>query len=341
MRDHEGTPATEISITPIPQDRPPFPLPQGVAPPAYFTIQPGAGYVYARDGGGAQLVYPNRQEARAGTRFNFWRYDPGGRGWHVYGHGTVGEDGRQIVPDPKVTIYEFTGAMAADPGLGYAPALAGARLSGADPVDLGTGLFVLRKTDLVLPDLIPIVLTRTYRPGDGQSRAFGLGMSHPYDIFLVGDINPYTYLDLFRPDGTRIHFDRISPGTDFADAVYEHTSTPTRFQKARITWNWGHVGWDLSLKDGTLYEFPEASTATRSMWAALTGFRDRYGNALTLTRDANRDLTRLTTPSGRWVELTVDASHRITQAQDNTGRTVRSEERRVGKECRSRWSPYH
>ena len=23
------------------------------------------------------------------------------------------------------------------------------------------------------------------------------------------------------------------------------------------------------------------------------------------------------------------------------GRTIRSEERRVGKECRSRWSPYH
>ena len=25
----------------------------------------------------------------------------------------------------------------------------------------------------------------------------------------------------------------------------------------------------------------------------------------------------------------------------NAGKTTRSEERRVGKECRSRWSPYH
>ena len=25
----------------------------------------------------------------------------------------------------------------------------------------------------------------------------------------------------------------------------------------------------------------------------------------------------------------------------NDGKTTRSEERRVGKECRSRWSPYH
>src|SRR2546426_3500427 len=29
------------------------------------------------------------------------------------------------------------------------------------------------------------------------------------------------------------------------------------------------------------------------------------------------------------------------QIEDSTGRETRSEERRVGKECRSRWSPYH
>src|SRR5687768_2761739 len=31
----------------------------------------------------------------------------------------------------------------------------------------------------------------------------------------------------------------------------------------------------------------------------------------------------------------------FTQEQPNEGEPVRSEERRVGKECRSRWSPYH
>ena len=29
------------------------------------------------------------------------------------------------------------------------------------------------------------------------------------------------------------------------------------------------------------------------------------------------------------------------QSWDNLGNLSRSEERRVGKECRSRWSPYH
>ena len=36
--------------------------------------------------------------------------------------------------------------------------------------------------------------------------------------------------------------------------------------------------------------------------------------------------------------------HEVTEATDGmsaVGLTTRSEERRVGKECRSRWSPYH
>ena len=41
-----------------------------------------------------------------------------------------------------------------------------------------------------------------------------------------------------------------------------------------------------------------------------------------------------TVSSGR-VQITHDLQ------QDITGREIRSEERRVGKECRSRWSPYH
>ena len=38
-------------------------------------------------------------------------------------------------------------------------------------------------------------------------------------------------------------------------------------------------------------------------------------------------------------EFVVDALRRQTHA--TTFRALRSEERRVGKECRSRWSPYH
>jgi RHS repeat-associated protein len=337
VRDHEGKLATEISITPIPPDRPPFPLPRDVDTPAYFTIQPGAGYVYGRDGQGARVIYPNHSGAKrevAGARFSFWHYDPAEKGWHIYGMGTVTADGERVVPDPKVELYELTGAMAgpprllAGPSLGLGNGLPAVQISDGEPVVLAAGFFQMRRTDLAVEDLVPIVLTRTYLSGDSRSRAFGRGSTHPYDIFLVGDVNPYTYVDLYLADGTWIHYHRISSGTGFGDAVYEHsaaaehTATPTAFFGSRITWNPEHGGWDLRLKDGTVYQFPEASGATRSQWAALKGYRDRYGNALTLTRDGERNLTRITTPGGRWIELAYDGGFRITQARDNIGRTV-------------------
>src|SRR5262249_54019774 len=135
---------------------------------------------------------------------------------------------------------------------------------GADPVDLSTGLFVHRQTDMVLPDVIPIVMTRTYRTNDTGSRPFGIGASHSYEMFLIGDQANYSYVDLILPDGARIHFNRTSPGTYADGATFIHTSTPTIFYQSVLT---GHVivgpsganFWDLKLKDGTLLKFTSRS----------------------------------------------------------------------------------
>lgn len=239
--DEEHKPVTRVSITPIPVDRPPFPLPLGVQVPIYFTVQPGGAYVKTYgDGGvkGARIIYPNYTYQPPGARANFWHYDPEERGWYVYGQGTVTDDGGQTVPDPGVAIYEFTGAMVSfggnAPTDGPPP---GGGSSDGDPVDLYTGLFVLNNTDMVLPDLLPIVLSRTYRPRDTVSRAFGIGATHPYNMFLVGDSLFFTYAELILPDGGRIRFNRISPGNGYNDAIMEHTATPTAFYKSRVTWN--------------------------------------------------------------------------------------------------------
>ena len=40
-------------------------------------------------------------------------------------------------------------------------------------------------------------------------------------------------------------------------------------------------------------------------------------------------------------ELEIKPGSKITVNQNSTVKAERSEERRVGKECRSRWSPYH
>lgn len=311
IRDLDGQNVTQISITPVPTDRPPFPLPAGFNVPVFASIQPGGARIIPPR---ARLIYPNYTNERPGGRINFWNYDPEGKGWYIYGSGTVTADGRQIVPDPGVVIYEFSGIMIS--GGGSPPAKAprpGNCKKGGDPVDLGTGLFSYEKSDLTLQDTMPVEITRVYRTQDATSRTFGIGTTFRYDMFLWS-VNNYQEADLILPDGGRIHYVRISPGTGFVDAIYEHTATPTAFYKSRLAWNGN--GWDLKLKDGTIYVFPD--------FAPLASIRDRYGNQITITRvgGSTGNISRITSSNGRWVEFTYDTSNRITRAKDNISRVV-------------------
>jgi hypothetical protein len=159
---------------------------------------------------------------------------------------------------------------------------------------LGTGLFVLEKTDLFLPDVIPIALTRTYRQNDPATRAFGIGATHPYAMYLWS-ANVYQETDLVLPDGGRVHYVRITPGNDIQTAIFEHTATPGPFYKSRITWKGLSAGWDLTLTDGTVYIFGDI--------APLQAIRDRHGNTITITHANGQtgNITRVTSPNGRWI----------------------------------------
>jgi len=347
IHDARGRVVTQIGITPIPMNQPPFPLKKGVQFPVYFTIQPG-GATFTNAGAtwspavsnkakGATIHYVNQYKGKPGARFEFWNYDPAQKGWYVYGHGRVSADAKMIDPEPGTQIWSFDGAMVSLPG--NAPpngpkqtptwycALLGICMFDGDPVNLQTGLFVYTKTDLAVNDVIPLVLTRTYRQGDYVSRAFGIGANMPYNMFMVGDAmgtpQGYTYQDLILADGGRIHFTRTSPctgGCGFIGAVYTATSTNTDFYGATLAWIGSY--WTLTKKDGTVYQFPDSVAANVSQQAAVTGMYDRYGNVLTFTRDGNANLTRITSPNGRWIQFTYDSSSRITSAQDNIGRTT-------------------
>jgi YD repeat-containing protein len=325
IRGRDGKPVTEIGITPIPVDRPPFPLPKNPEVPVYFTVQPGSAYVatYGLGQRGAQLVYPNFGGGIAGQLIRFMHYEPEVRGWHVYGVGKVNAQETQVVPDPGTRVYKFTGAMilgGGSPPPGYStPGKPGPKPLPADPVDPSTGVFVMHKTDLYLPDVVPLALTRTYNSGDNLARPFGTGMTHPYQMFLWS-ADEYDEADLILPEGGRIHFVRTSPGTGWTDAVFEHkatgstSATPTAFYKAVMFWNGD--GWDVKLKDGTVYVFGDM--------APLQAIRDRHGNTVTIARANGQHgtVTRVTSPNGRWIEFTYDINDRVTQAKDNIGRTV-------------------
>jgi RHS repeat-associated protein len=326
IKDRKGEIVNEVSLTKIPLDRTPFPLPDGVTPPVYFTAQPGGAYLHSTGNIGARIHYPNTADLLPGTRLEFWHYSPGYKGWYSYGTGTVPESGKQIIPDTGISIYEFTGAMAGN--LGHRPAEGPppcphkdkSLCETADPVIMANGLFVMSKTDLYLPDaLMPISFTRTYRPRDTFSRAFGIGASHNYDLFVAGNVNPATFVDLIMPDGERVHYDRTSPGTALSGAVYQNTTSPSRFFKSTLTYT---GQFELKLKDGTVYIFKGQANTTRPGQTGLLSIRDRNGNTTLIIRDSLGNVNRITSPNNRWIEFTYDASNRITQARDNIGRTV-------------------
>jgi YD repeat-containing protein len=184
-------------------------------------------------------------------------------------------------------------------------------------VDLHSGMFVLRQTDLFVPDVMPLVLTRTYRPWTPYVRAFGVGTNHPYDICPTGTRFPYTYQDLNLEDERQIHFPRISKGTSYSDAVFRHSETSSEFFGAQDAWNGD--GWTLDFPDGRRFLFPEAYNAKTYAQGAATDISDNSGNHIHLNRDAVRNLKQLVSPSGHVINLRYDSANRIVGASDDSG----------------------
>jgi YD repeat-containing protein len=324
IRDLDGNVVTRVSITPIPVNRPPFPLPN-VRVPVYFTIQPGGAVLQNVSTGGAagaRLIYPNFDRKKPGAKVDFWNYEPDDKGWYVYGRGTISDDGVYAVPDPGVVIYEFTGAMIADPQNsgppGKSPVAGGKK--GGEPVDLATGLFTYRQTDLALGDVIPIALTRSFNGGDGQPRAFGLNTNFDYGMFLVSGSGSIP-TDLILGDGSDIPYTCVSGCNDISVAVLQAKTTPTRFFLSTIRYQRTvEFGWSLTLLDGTTFYFLGDAFTTHQ----LAAIRDRYGNQVTVT-GSGKPISKITSPNGRWIQLNYDNAsfpNYVTSANDSAGRTV-------------------
>ncbi|OQW62895.1 MAG: hypothetical protein BVN28_04890 [Nitrospira sp. ST-bin4] len=185
-----------------------------------------------------------------------------------------------------------------------------------DPCDTKTGLYYQEDTDIDVPDVMPIQLTRTYRTKDTGRRVFGIGASHPYDQYMLRD-DLCTEARIILPDGAYIAFLRTS-GTNCLDSTLQHTTTQTSFYAATLAWDQSYQRYRLKFKDGTEWRFSE--------YGSLVAMLDRNGNQLTLTRAAAGglagNLAKITTPNGRYLTFTYDASNRITQVADILGRTI-------------------
>ncbi len=332
----DNQPNNQISVRPVPLDRIPIPSLPGdrVGVTAYMDY-------FGKPGGGTPsepipITFPNDLGAPPGTQVELWYYDEAPDGSRPnqmaqYGTGTVSANGSQIVPD----IDPATGKQFGQPRfccgftmpawlralLDFVSALVGGLattiegLTGGDPVDLGTGIFVLKKTDLVLPGRLPVTITRTYRTLGTNLGPFGLGTSHSYDIILRqdGDLRR-----LLLPGGVRVAFPKQPDGT------FRNLTDPTYRGAVLTASGANHV---LHFKDGTTWTFGAPSLNISFLIAQA----DRNGNQLSFTRTGTTGtLTAITDSVGRTMQFTYlngrvtdildPVGRRVTYAYDNNGR---------------------
>jgi len=126
-------------------------------------------------------------------------------------------------------------------------------------------------------------------------------------------------MDLNLEDERRIHFPRVSKGTDYSDAVYRHGSTSSEFYGAQVAWNGD--GWTLDFRDGRRFLFPEAYNSKTFAQGAPTEMRNVDGNRIQLKRDKVRNLEILVSPLGHTITFKYDESNRIVGAVDDGGNT--------------------
>jgi RHS repeat-associated protein len=325
IHDYYGKVVHQVSLTPLATGRTPFPWAPNMVP-QYFSLQPGDASV---SGPGIKVIYPNTSNQRPGATVPYLVESPDwpGTGWWAYGSGHVSADGRQVVPNAGTVYHRMLpgGFGTGDNGcilIFFCPP-PGHPDQGGEPVDLGTGLFQYSQTDLSLPDVMGVTLSRTYRQAAGDIYDFGLGMSDSLNLYINADGSGN--FDMFLPDGSFVTYTPTS-----TTGVYDAASSPTIYVGSTLTMGTSDPDgpFTVVLKNGTTMAFSNP--------AFLTKVTDRYGNSLTINRidytytsNGGGRIESVTTSDGRWMQFTYgvcvpgsNPSYCVTSVEDNSGRTV-------------------
>jgi YD repeat-containing protein len=190
-------------------------------------------------------------------------------------------------------------------------------------IDLGTGLYVRDEEDLVVRGTPPLVLRRTYRSRDRLQREFGVGTTHNGNVYLRGDGDAFQWAELVLPAGTRVRFNRVSPGTSYYNALYEHRSSPSEWQGARLGWT-GRA-WALRRQDGVLMVFHPCGGAGELRVCWIQWERDANDHRIDYRRDAAGRLLRMETRDDRWIAFEYSSDGRVSRVSESGGRNVRYE----------------
>lgn len=189
-------------------------------------------------------------------------------------------------------------------------------------IQLGTGVYQREDEDLIVPDTPALILRRTYLSGYRQLREFGVGTTHNGELYIVGDAVEFQWSQLILPTGTRITFDRTSPGTTHENAMYEHRSSPSEWQGARL--GWIGTAWALRRSDGSLMLFQPCGVGSFRICSILQE-RDADGHTIYYRRDQSGRLLKIESARDRWIAFDYDAKNLIRRAYAHAGSEVRYE----------------
>jgi predicted Zn-dependent protease len=184
---------------------------------------------------------------------------------------------------------------------------------------LAVGLFVQRKMDFVFEDEPALQFSRVYRNQDGRSRAFGIGGSHSFDIFLGGQMG--VAVDLITEDGSRVHFVHQPPRAgQLGDTYGVSWGAGKRFVGTEAVF----LGdtWQIKTADGWTYFFPYRPQALPQYVTVLTSFIDPAHHKYEMERDSLGALLKVSSPSGKWLHFENDSEHRIHKITSSSGRSV-------------------
>ena len=221
--------------------------------------------------------------------------------------------------DPAVTIYDVPGKEQLWRMVYIGSALPDARTQ-VFCAELSIGLFVQRKADFVFEDEHALQFTRVYRNQDDRSRAFGIGGSDSFDMFLGGQMG--TAVDLIMDDGARIHFKHRHPEAGQLGDIYQaEWGGGDRFLGTQAVFSGG--SWQVKTADGWIYNFPYRPKALPQYVTVLTGFTDPAGQKYEMKRDAFGALVAVTSSAGKWLHFENDPEHRIRKITSSLGRSVR------------------
>lgn len=357
VRDAQGKIVTEVSLTPIPVDQAPFPMPYfGVQ--LHYTLQPGGATLEGVDGKprAAIVRYPNYTGYGPGTPMNLFDYDPHGRGWYVYAQAQVSAaDPTKLVSPAPFQIYQFNATSASSGGPGGDPGApcngggsnpggggggwgqgadgGGEGTCAADPVDLSTGSFVHMERDLMVPDLVPIDFIRFHKSvpvpppsvssgsGGGGGGGGGGSVTLPPPMAIKHFYEAHLYMPPPTYSGIQLVLGNgrgvLFKNTAGGACCYVSQTFVAEDDPGEFR------GAYMRVTEGALVLFLRDGRrwGFTQYSARLIWMEDANGNRLSVVRPgANTLANRIVSPSGRFVNLSYNANGQLERIEDSAGR---------------------